>query len=176
MGKKITIRDERSVAPDEINLILGSPFCRQGAGVLCGGWDSNPRTPKGRGPEPRAVDQAGRPPLGRGHPRALFNGFPGNRDHPVSVGLPSLACPIKRMTSRVPPLRCSILPETGSIHRSSALSSPLSLVGGALLRVRVFSSWETSHHPHSPDFPFAGQDPSLASNGSTSHWNQLGIV
>ena len=36
----------------------------------CGGWDLNPRTPKGRGipllyhrkPEPRAVDQAGRPP------------------------------------------------------------------------------------------------------------------
>ena len=29
---------------------------------MCGGWDSNPRTPEGRGPEPRAVDQAGRPP------------------------------------------------------------------------------------------------------------------
>ena len=29
----------------------------------CGGWDSNPRTPKGRGPKPRAVGQAGRPPL-----------------------------------------------------------------------------------------------------------------
>ena len=35
---------------------------------MCGGWDSNPRTPEGRGPEPRAVDQAGRPPRSLAEP------------------------------------------------------------------------------------------------------------
>src|SRR5437867_2875850 len=34
--------------------------------VWCGGWDSNPRTPTGQGPEPCAFDLAWQPPLGGG--------------------------------------------------------------------------------------------------------------
>ena len=30
---------------------------------MCGGWDSNPRTPTGQGPKPCAFDQAWLPPL-----------------------------------------------------------------------------------------------------------------
>src|SRR5437867_2746857 len=34
--------------------------------VWCGGWDLNPRTPTGQGPEPCAFDLAWQPPLGGG--------------------------------------------------------------------------------------------------------------
>ncbi len=33
------------------------------ANFLCGGWDSNPRTPSGQGPKPCAFDLAWQPPL-----------------------------------------------------------------------------------------------------------------
>ena len=56
----------------------------------CGGWDSNPRTPKGRGPKPRAVDQAGRPPRRPVDPILRVNNIESNRI--VSTLSRSLPC------------------------------------------------------------------------------------
>src|SRR5439155_17722449 len=46
-----------------IHALLPSLLTR-GVCYRCGGWDLNPRTPTGQGPEPCAFDLAWQPPLG----------------------------------------------------------------------------------------------------------------
>src|SRR2546430_13003954 len=44
--------------------VLSSNLPKRGVWCWCGGWDLNPRTPTGQGPEPCAFDLAWQPPLG----------------------------------------------------------------------------------------------------------------
>ncbi len=44
------------------NILSPFPYENKNKNLWCGGWDSNPGTPTGRGLKPRAVDQAWLPP------------------------------------------------------------------------------------------------------------------